>query len=324
MKNLSIPFFLFILCLSQCVPVEKPVQNADVSLPALEVVEDAYHFFVLGDWGRNGQFNQQDVADIMERSVYVIEPEMVLSTGDNFYDNGVGSTQDYNWISSYEKIYWGQYLHCPWYVVLGNHDYRGNIQAQVDYTEISRRWNLPERYYFKDIETDDGGTARLVFIDTSPLEDDYYHEKKYKDLVADQDTTAQLLWMDSVLSSTGSDWKIVVGHHPPFSGGVRVNSTGNIRRHLEPVFKRNDVDIYFAGHEHDLQHIYPGEGTHYIVSGAGSEVRPTGMMEHSKFARSVPGFVVASLTKESLLLQFVDTSGKVIYSYTILKGNNPA
>ncbi len=318
MKNLFIAVFLFILFV-QCIPVENPQQKAEDPLPGLEAVDDAFHFFVLGDWGRNGQFNQQQVADIMEKSAYVVEPEMVLSTGDNFYDNGIGSIHDYNWISSYEKIYKGQYLHCPWYVVLGNHDYRGNVQAQIDYTGISRRWNMPDRYYFKDIETEDGGMARLVFIDTSPFEDDYYHEKKYKDVVAGQDTLAQVRWMDSVLSVANMDWKIVIGHHPLYSGGKRVNETGSIKRHLEPVFRRNGVDVYFAGHEHDLQHILPEGGTHHIISGAGSEVRPTGMMEHSKFARSAPGFVAGSLTKSALLLQFVDIKGNVMYKYTIEK-----
>ena len=36
---------------------------------------------------------------------------------------------------------------CPWYGVLGNHEYRGNTQAMMDYSEISRRWNMPDRYY---------------------------------------------------------------------------------------------------------------------------------------------------------------------------------
>ncbi|TRX58693.1 acid phosphatase [Fulvivirga sp. M361] len=308
----------------QCVPVEQEKQQQEKeTLPALQVTEDALHFYVLGDWGRNGQFSQQKVADIMEKSAYVIEPEMILSTGDNFYDNGVGSTQDYNWISSYEQIYSGQYTHCPWYVVLGNHDYRGNIQAEIDYTHISRRWNMPDRYYTKDFKSDDGATATFVFIDTSPFEDDYYQEDKYKDVVAGQDTTAQIVWMDSVLSASKADWRIVVGHHPLYSGGQRLKKTANIQRHFDPIFKRNQVDLYFAGHEHDLQHIKPVDGmTHHIISGAGSEVRPTGMMQHSKFAKSVPGFVAASLTRDAILLQFVDVDGTVIYTFNIKKDSD--
>ncbi len=286
--------------------------------PPLEKLEDALQFYILGDWGRNGQFNQQAVADMMEKAAYVIEPDMIISTGDNFYDNGIGSIHDYNWISSFEQVYRGQYIHCPWYVTLGNHDYRGNIQAQIDYTNISRRWNMPARYYFKDFTADDGATVRFVFIDTSPFEDDYYTEPKYKDAVTGQDTVAQLVWMDSVLSTSKADWNIVVGHHPLYSGGKRVTQTGAIQAHLEPVLRKNEVDLYFAGHEHDLQHIKPEYATHHIISGAGSEVRPTGMIKYSKFAKSVPGFVTASLNKEKILLQFVDSSGNVIYKFDLL------
>ena len=314
MERQSFIHFTLIL-LMQCVPVD----NKE-NFPALEVQEEALHFFVLGDWGRNGQFNQQDVADMMDKSAYVLEPEMVLSTGDNFYDDGVASVQDYHWISSFEQVYRGQYLHCPWYVVLGNHDYRGNVQAEIDYTNISRRWNLPSRYYTKDFTSDDGGKIDFIFIDTSPFEEDYYEEETYRDAVSDQDTTAQLVWMDSVLSASDADWKIVVGHHPLYSGGMRLYQTGNIERHLAPVFQKHQVDLYFAGHEHDLQHIKPDNArTHHVISGAGSEIRPTGMMEHSKFAQSVPGFVIASVTRSTILLQFVDVQGVVIHKYSIEK-----
>ncbi len=59
-----------------------------------------------------------------------------------------------------------------WYPVCGNHEYRGNTQAVIDYSDISRRWKMPARYYFKVFE--DGGTSvGVVFIDTTPLIDKY-------------------------------------------------------------------------------------------------------------------------------------------------------
>lgn len=59
-----------------------------------------------------------------------------------------------------------------WFPVLGNHEYRGNTQAVLDYTNISRRWTMPARYYTKAFE-DKGATIRIVWIDTAPMMDKY-------------------------------------------------------------------------------------------------------------------------------------------------------
>ncbi len=77
------------------------------------------------------------------------KPEFIVSTGDNFYPNGVRSIMDHNWIASFENIYTAHSLQTDWYVVLGNHDYGGDPQAEIDYSEVDRRWNMPARYYSK-------------------------------------------------------------------------------------------------------------------------------------------------------------------------------
>lgn len=66
--------------------------------------------------------------------------EFIISVGDNFYTNGVASVDDPMWKTSFEDIYKGANLFIDWYPVLGNHDYRGNPQAQIDYSKRSRRW----------------------------------------------------------------------------------------------------------------------------------------------------------------------------------------
>lgn len=36
-----------------------------------------------------------------------------------------------------------------WFPVCGNHEYRGNTQAFMDYGKVSRRWMMPAKYYTK-------------------------------------------------------------------------------------------------------------------------------------------------------------------------------
>jgi hypothetical protein len=192
------------IMLNACTPKEtKQTTTPEYEVSSeLEVVDDAYHFYVIGDWGRKGQFGQQEVADMMNKAGYLVEPEFIASTGDNIYPNGVASIHDPNWEDSFEDVYNGFFLNCPWYVVLGNHDYRGNAQAQIDYSQISQRWHMPDRY-FAHIkgEDDDEPKLLMVYIDTNPFNLEYYEETKYKDKIAGQDTIGQKILSLYLVSS---------------------------------------------------------------------------------------------------------------------------
>ncbi len=281
--------------------------------------DDATSVFVIGDWGRKGEFYQQKLANTMGKVAERIEPEFIISTGDNLYPNGVASVQDPQWMSSFENVYSSFALNCPWYVVLGNHDYRGNIQAEIEYTNISRRWEMPSHYFSKEIELEDGSRALFVYLDTNPLNDEYYEEEKYKDKVASQDTTKQLQWLDQTLANSTADWKIVTGHHPMYTGGKRADEPNYIKNHLDHIFAKHQVDLYLAGHEHDLQLIKPEGHTYHIVSGAGSEIRTTGRMEHTVFAESIQGFAMLEMKKEAIMLSFINHKGEKNFSQIIRK-----
>ncbi len=251
-----------------------------------------------------------------------IEPECIISTGDNFYPNGIASIDDPYWLSSYENIYNGYHLFCPWYVVLGNHDYRGNVEAQIAYSQKSRRWNMPARYFNIDIPANENDypNIQLLIIDTNPLQDDYYERSKYAETVEGQDTTKQINWIKDQLNQSDAAWKLVFGHHPMYTSGKRNEDTSYSRWHLEDIFEKNKVDAYFAGHEHDLQHQKPGNKyTHHFVSGAGSEIRPTGKMDFTRFSQSIQGFMAVSVKTDQMLVQVIDYEGNMIYKTIITK-----
>ena len=63
--------------------------------------------------------------------------------------------------------------------------------------------------------------------------------------------------LESELSNTDtSDWKIVFGHYPCHSGG-HYGGSDSIREKVLPIMKRYNVDMYLAGHDHNLQHWEP-------------------------------------------------------------------
>ena len=78
-------------------------------------------FLVLGDWGREGDYNQTVVADAMARRAASLRPDFVVSTGDNFYEWGLVSVDDPAFDRSFKDIYTQKELQVPWHVVLGNH-----------------------------------------------------------------------------------------------------------------------------------------------------------------------------------------------------------
>ncbi len=292
----------------------------------LRTPNNAIHFIVVGDWGRQGEYNQSEVAAQMANASVSLNADFIISTGDNFYPDGVKSVWDTKWKTSFEDIYKHFSLQKKWYVVLGNHDYRSNPQAQIEYSNISSRWQMPSRYYTKKFKINDDSTqqVQLIFLDTSPFIKSYYSNEEYAKNVYVQDSSAQIRWLDSLLSykSTTIKWKIVVGHHPLYSGGKRINSkdTKDLNVLLKPLFDKYNVDVYLNGHEHHLEHVKPQGVTHYFTSGAGSEVRPVKIFpKDGKFAAEKAGFMTFSITSDSLIMYTIDKMGKIIYNATIKK-----
>ncbi len=104
-------------------PIADAVGYVGYKINGLEVVSSkAINFLVVGDWGRNGQFKQQEVADRMGEAAEQLDAQFILSTGDNFYVNGVASVDDDAWNSSFENVYKAHSLMVDWHPVLGNHD----------------------------------------------------------------------------------------------------------------------------------------------------------------------------------------------------------
>jgi len=151
-------------------------------------------------------------------------------------------------------------LQVPWYVCSGNHDYYGGskgIEAEIQYTKKSERWQYPDFYFSKEVVAKDGTKLLVVSIDTWRLNggDTYVKqdlatgrlalrnasrirhelrvgkiEKALHDVLLRQfeeerpeapltvrGDQAQLSWIESTLAASSADWKIVIGHFPVHS-----------------------------------------------------------------------------------------------------------
>lgn len=275
------------------------------------------NFLVIGDWGRKGTPEQRAVGAAMAHIAETLQSQFVITTGDNFYDDGVTSVDDPHWQESFEDVYTFAALQTPWHVALGNHDYRGNVQAQIDYSQKSRRWRLPERYYALEALIDEATPAQFIFLDTSPFLE-RYHDGSVETMAAvrEQDPTRQLQWLEATLAASEAPWKVVIGHHPIYSGSPFHGGAVELQEQVLPILLEYGVQVYLCGHEHDLQHL----GTpalHCIVSGGGAEYRVTGTIPYSIFSEGTLGFAAISLTADSLWLGFYDAAAQLLYQTAI-------
>jgi len=140
----------------------------------------------------------------------------------------------------------------PWYMIAGNHDWLGNVTAQLDYSRRSSRWKFPSLYYTQTFDLGSDGNALFVFIDTCSI--------------VDQGDTDQLVWIQKTLAaSLNYTWVVVIGHYPIYSVGNHGTILSLVNK-VAPWFTQYKVAAYINGHEHGLQYIRYGNVS-YIITG---------------------------------------------------------
>lgn len=292
---------------------EQPIKG-DGSLSLLAV----------GDWGRNGTFNQSQVAFQMGRIGEELDVDFVVSLGDNFYEDGLTGVDDKFFEQSFTSIYTAKSLQKQWYAILGNHDYRGDVLAQLDpvLRKIDSRW-LCMRSFIVDTEI-----AQLFFVDTTPFVKKYWKTPKdnhydWRGVAPREKYVSNLLKeLDSALSESTATWKIVLGHHTMRSVSDHGDTVELVER-LLPVLEANGVDLYINGHDHCLEHISSNDSPiQFITSGGGSKAwrgvfNPT--VDKLRFFYDGQGFISLQLTKSYAKVMFYDVFGTVVHQWSTTK-----
>ena len=281
-------------------------------------VDGSLSFLVIGDWGRRGEYNQSEVAFQMGEVGEKLDIDFVVSTGDNFYDNGLTGEQDPNFEESFTNIYTAKSLQKQWYSVLGNHDYRGDAEAQLSQfvRQIDNRW-ICLRSFVVDSEL-----AEIFFVDTTPFVEEYFlapeHDYDWKGINPRNTYLSNLLKdLDMALSESRAKWKIVVGHHAIKSIGHH-GDTQELINHLLPILHANNIDFYMNGHDHCLEHISDTQSPiQFLTSGAGSkawrgDIQKTNQKDVNFFYDG-QGFMSVHLTETDASIVFYDVYGKVLH-----------
>ncbi len=306
----TLTVFLLLCCSSINLFAQTPEQ--------WEKLKGDINLYLANDLGRNGYYDQKPIAELMGRMGETIGPKCVIAAGDIHHFNGVASVNDPLWTTNYEQIYSHPELMIDWFPVLGNHEYRGNTQAVLDYGQISRRWMMPSRYYTK-VFNKKGLSLRVVFIDTTPLINRYRKEYTTYPDAKKQNDVAQLQWLDETLRNAHEDWVIVVGHHPIYAETSKSQEErDDMQKKVLPLLhKYNNVALYACGHIHNFQHIRKSnDKIDYVVNSSASLARKVNPIDGTQFCSSEPGFSVISATSSQLNLYMIDKEGKVLYTVT--------
>ena len=280
-----------------------------------------FSFIVSSDMGRRGVSEQQNIADLMGRQVTASHIDFIAVAGDPIHDEGVKSITDNEWKFKFENVYTAESLQkIPFYVVSGNHEYQGSVQAILDYSSISERWNAPARYFSIERPVGKRGQkALIVFIDTAPLIDKY-RQGEYSD-AGEQSIERQLYWLDSTLVASNDRWKIVIGHHPVYAyTDKEASERTDMQERVGKILENCGADFYVSGHIHNFQYIKP-EGTkvNYIVNSSASQSRVVEPVEGTIFCNGDPGFSLFSVSADSVKFSFINHTGETVYHNTVVK-----
>lgn len=328
-----------ILALAACAapPPEGDTEPTGGPGPDASVVR----FVAFGDAG-TGERDQYKVAAAMAQVCAARGCDFGVALGDNIYNAGASSPQDPQFESKFERPYAN--LTFPVYLVLGNHDNGdpGRTPAsglgpwyetgnnQVAYSQrtdrTSDRWNMPARHYNVTFD----GLVDLLALDTNTL--------VYRDLPVPPDLEAKVQaqgdWVEAALASSKSPWRIAIGHHPYISNGPHGNAGAYDGRagvpglsgdYLKEFFEGHlcgKVDLYLAGHDHDLEWLEPVAScgaTVFIVSGGGGAATyPLTGSNAARFEQQTHGFFWFEATDATLRVVAYDGNAAKLHEDTLL------
>lgn len=254
-------------------------------------------FAVIGDYGDDSD-EEEDVADLVKS----LNPDFIITTGDNNYPDGEASTIDRNIGQYYHEFifpYRGNYgpgaSTNRFFPSLGNHDWHTpGVRPYLDY------FTLPgnERYYEFV-----WGPVHLFAIDSDVDEPD--------GRTASSD---QAEWLRRALAASNAPWKIVYFHHPPYSSGRHGSTTA-----MRWPFREWGATATIAGHDHVYERLIINDFP-YFTNGLGGTSRYAfeEILSGSRVRYNADyGAMLVNANDSSITFQFINREGDVIDTFVL-------
>lgn len=276
-----------------------PSPATQTTPPEASPTPEIIRFAVIGDYGEGNQA-EADVANMVK----AWDPGFIITLGDNNYPSGAAETIDHKigqfyheFIYPYSGAYGEGADRLRFFPTLGNHDWDINrAQAYFDY------FTLPgnERYY--DFVQ---GPIHFFALDTDSREPDGVGRSSH-----------QANWLQERLAASTSIWKVVYGHHPPYTSGLR----GPVDWMRWP-FQEWGATIYLAGHDHFYERL-DIDGFPMIINGVGGgPIYSIGFPTQGSQVRYNDdyGALFVSADSQGMTFEFINRQGGVIDTFQIFR-----
>ncbi len=153
----------------------------------------------------------------MGKAAADVGSRFVLSVGDNFYPAGVRSVRDPQWAAAFEEVYTADSLQTPWYVALGNHDYRGGRTPRSPTAATATAGRCPTATTRSAVRTPacpaSTSSSSTPIRSRRPRRD---AQRMVRMRFKTRGYKRQMAWLSHELAHSDAPWKIVVGHHPVY------------------------------------------------------------------------------------------------------------
>jgi hypothetical protein len=194
-----------------------------------------------------------------------------------------------------------------WFVP-GNHDWDHDSTLQV-FKDIYDYNGSNGRYYtFVD------GPVQYFIISTDPREEDV----TYTD--ANTLITGPMVdWLSAMLALSTARWKIVIGHHAPYTSDEN-NTPGN--RWIRLNYKAMGADAYIGGHAHNAEEIRVSDFPYITCGLGGASIRNFGAATDGTIVNQYNSdfsFLKLRATCSSFKAILTDRTGAEVYTTELTK-----
>lgn len=330
------------------------------------ITRDSLVFFALADWGKgtysdsdqDGELNDdseegevgdrencpdgnelcqlQTAQSMISVASDLGKPSFILALGDNFYDDGVYSTDDPMFEYQFRSIYLQEsnvLSGIPWHAAIGNHDLgygKTGVDALVNRTthhSDDDEWVMPSQWYSRRYASPyNFVSVEIVVVDTTWLApSETEATSQVSEEVQSWRLEEQLKGLEAIFEKSEKlgvpTYRIVAGHYPMFSNGEK-GDNAELVESLLPLLEKYKVSAFLAGHDHNAQHLQYGH-QNFIVTGHSTLTNSD--IEDGQVSAASPiwtnagdaGFTRFEASTSQLKVQFIQSNdSSVAYEYS--------